>query len=396
MHLQMTGLTDKGHGALHAVRPRDLCYLLAAVEARDVGLAARRLHMADRSLEEALRAMERELDVELFARHDRGLVPTPAAGALADEARRVLARLAAPAGDRPGVDGRARTLRIGAAPYLSTESLRLFLAILHDRDPGVAAQVGHALTAEQLRRLRSGELDLAIISSVGGEADLDTVPVFAGDAMAAYVPAGGHLAARRVLRPDDLREQDLVMFPRSMNPSLYEWWLATIHAAGYRFRRVHAAAGSDPQDLVTSVTAGLGVVLANSAFVETSGIGRLVAARAIDPPLWVPDQVVAWRRDAPPRLRALLPVLRSVAHELRGQSMGRRFIGEAHGREELTARELEVLQLAAHGLSARQVAERLTVSPATVRSHLENIYPKLGVTDKTSAVATALRQGLIR
>jgi DNA-binding NarL/FixJ family response regulator len=85
-----------------------------------------------------------------------------------------------------------------------------------------------------------------------------------------------------------------------------------------------------------------------------------------------------------------------VAHELRGQSMGRRFIGEAHGREELTARELEVLQLAAHGLSARQVAERLTVSPATVRSHLENIYPKLGVTDKTSAVATALRQGLIR
>ena len=61
----------------------------------------------------------------------------------------------------------------------------------------------------------------------------------------------------------------------------------------------------------------------------------------------------------------------------------------------LTPRELEVLALAAQGLSARQTAERLIVSPATVRTHFENIYAKLGVSDKASAVASALRQGLI-
>jgi PAS domain S-box-containing protein len=80
-----------------------------------------------------------------------------------------------------------------------------------------------------------------------------------------------------------------------------------------------------------------------------------------------------------------------------GQELGR-FLGRRRGELEaplLTPRELEVLQLAAQGLSARSTAERLVVSPGTVRTHFENIYPKLGVSDKASAVAVALRLGLI-
>ena len=61
----------------------------------------------------------------------------------------------------------------------------------------------------------------------------------------------------------------------------------------------------------------------------------------------------------------------------------------------ITDRQVEVLQLAAEGLSARRIAERLTVSTGTVRTHLENIYPRLGARDKASAVAEALRLGLI-
>ena len=61
----------------------------------------------------------------------------------------------------------------------------------------------------------------------------------------------------------------------------------------------------------------------------------------------------------------------------------------------LTPRELEVLRLAAHGLSATRTAERLVVSPRTVRTHLEHIYAKLGAADKTEAVASAIRYGLI-
>ena len=61
----------------------------------------------------------------------------------------------------------------------------------------------------------------------------------------------------------------------------------------------------------------------------------------------------------------------------------------------LTARQLEVLQLAAGGLSARSTGARLSIAAATVESHLENVYRRLGVTDKTSAVAEGMRLGLI-
>jgi DNA-binding CsgD family transcriptional regulator len=61
----------------------------------------------------------------------------------------------------------------------------------------------------------------------------------------------------------------------------------------------------------------------------------------------------------------------------------------------LTPREREVLQLAAEGLSGPSIANRLVVSPATVKTHFSNLYRKLGVSDRTAAVARGLRFGLI-
>ncbi|HEX3561958.1 MAG TPA: LuxR C-terminal-related transcriptional regulator [Solirubrobacterales bacterium] len=61
----------------------------------------------------------------------------------------------------------------------------------------------------------------------------------------------------------------------------------------------------------------------------------------------------------------------------------------------LTPRELELLRLAADGLSGPQIAEQLVLSPATVRTHFGNIYGKLDVGDRASAVAKAMRLGLI-
>jgi DNA-binding CsgD family transcriptional regulator len=60
-----------------------------------------------------------------------------------------------------------------------------------------------------------------------------------------------------------------------------------------------------------------------------------------------------------------------------------------------TAREQEVLQLAAEGYSGPSIAAELVVSPATVKTHFENIYKKLGVRDRPAAVAKAMRLGLI-
>lgn len=61
----------------------------------------------------------------------------------------------------------------------------------------------------------------------------------------------------------------------------------------------------------------------------------------------------------------------------------------------LTPREHEVLVLAAEGLSAASIGERLFLSPSTVKTHLAHVYDKLNVSDRAAAVAEAFRQGLV-
>jgi DNA-binding NarL/FixJ family response regulator len=61
----------------------------------------------------------------------------------------------------------------------------------------------------------------------------------------------------------------------------------------------------------------------------------------------------------------------------------------------LTAREVEVLQLLAFGKTNKDIAEQLFISPDTVKTHLEHIFEKLGASDRTAAVAEALRRRLI-
>ena len=90
---------------------------------------------------------------------------------------------------------------------------------------------------------------------------------------------------------------------------------------------------------------------------------------------------------------SLTRTLLAIGHEL-GHFLDRR--RDELGYTPLTNRELEILRLAAEGSSGPGIAEELVISPGTVKTHFENIYAKLGVSDRSAAVAYALRTGLIR
>jgi ATP/maltotriose-dependent transcriptional regulator MalT len=64
--------------------------------------------------------------------------------------------------------------------------------------------------------------------------------------------------------------------------------------------------------------------------------------------------------------------------------------------DSLSAREIQVLQLAARGMSNSEIARELFVSATTVKAHLAHVYRKLGVGDRTAAVTAALEGHIIR
>jgi len=61
----------------------------------------------------------------------------------------------------------------------------------------------------------------------------------------------------------------------------------------------------------------------------------------------------------------------------------------------LTAREVDVLRLLARGLSAKEIATRLVITPKTARNHIEHIYAKTGTANRVRASMFAVQHGLI-
>jgi two-component system nitrate/nitrite response regulator NarL len=72
-----------------------------------------------------------------------------------------------------------------------------------------------------------------------------------------------------------------------------------------------------------------------------------------------------------------------------------RFREENESRPRLSDREHEVLGLIAEGLSAPEIGERIHLSTATVKTHLQHLYEKLGVSERAAAVAEGMRRGLV-
>jgi DNA-binding NarL/FixJ family response regulator len=109
------------------------------------------------------------------------------------------------------------------------------------------------------------------------------------------------------------------------------------------------------------------------------------------------------------RAGAAAYVLKSAAKDelllvIRAVAAGRRHISsdvalsvaEHLGKEDLSPREIEVLELIREGNRNKQIAERLSIAETTVNFHIKNIVDKLQANDRTHAVTIALRRGLLQ
>jgi len=70
-------------------------------------------------------------------------------------------------------------------------------------------------------------------------------------------------------------------------------------------------------------------------------------------------------------------------------------LAERMGTEDLTIRELDVLEQIVQGKSNKEIGTELDISEATVKTHINSLLSKLGVTDRTQAATAAIRRGIV-
>jgi LysR family transcriptional regulator, carnitine catabolism transcriptional activator len=186
---------------------RRLRYFLAVVEEQSVTRAAARLHVAQPSLSQALRAFEDELGVQLFDRVGRGLRLSAAGEALIGPGRQALRAMDEGREAIAGVLGlRSGTLDIAALATLAVDPLAALVGRFRALHPGVAVRMLEPETADGVRSLvRDGRCELGAAHLSASRDELDMQPL--GEQELRFVmppqPGGGTdrpLSARELAR----------------------------------------------------------------------------------------------------------------------------------------------------------------------------------------------------
>jgi LuxR family transcriptional regulator, maltose regulon positive regulatory protein len=163
---------------------------------------------------------------------------------------------------------------------------------------------------------------------------------------------------------------------------------AALHAAASVAAGRVALASGDDEPACDRFEDAIDLLLRDQAPLEAAAV-RVDLAGALEA-AGRPEAAVREARTALATLQEIRPVERDRAAAVLGRC--RR---EDLGNDTLTARQVEVLQLVAEGLSDLEMAERLVLSEHTVHRHVANIYARLGCSTRAAAIARATRLGIL-
>ena len=239
---------------------RKLRYFVATAEELHFGRAARRLGLSQPPLSMALQALEKDLGARLFDRDNRNVALTAAGATLLVEARKILAQVdhARAMVGRAG-RGEEGNLSIGFITPAEYSFLPPLVRQFRRRYPRVSLQLRELMSDAQLDELTRGTLDIGFLTGPMADAGLPWREVMAEPLIAA-LPRGNRLAASAgKLSIRQLAGEDIIMFPRSIAPALFDETVAFCHSAGFGLRVAQEV--SQSQTIISLVSAGLGIAI---------------------------------------------------------------------------------------------------------------------------------------
>jgi DNA-binding transcriptional LysR family regulator len=294
---------------------RQLRYFVAVAEEGHITRAAERLGMQQPPLSQQIKAIEQELDLQLFRRKARGVELTDAGRVLLDQARGILERL-----DQRTARGEQGRLCVGIAPTAPfhpfvPHAIRAF----REAYPLVSLTLEECLSKQAIERLRGEQIDVAFLRAPVADPQGLAVHHLLDEPMVVALPRSHALAGRdhrsEPIRLRVLAEETFIVFGGSAGPGIADASLAACHRAGFNPRLGQQA----PRIASTLglVSAGLGVALVPASIqrVQVDGVAyrRLL-------PRERPTAVLnfALRRDDPSVVvRNFLDLVRRVARDER-------------------------------------------------------------------------------
>src|SRR5690606_1583188 len=165
------GQQEIKHLLLTRFRMRQLVAYIAVYEHRNIQAAARELSLDHSTVSKSISEIEDILDTDLFARHTRGVTPTPAADILYRHARQIVNQCARTAAELSQIHAEPGThVVIGCVSYLDTVAVKALVRFKSEREDGQIIRLVFGRTKDLHRRLQLGEIDL-VISRLGGTED---------------------------------------------------------------------------------------------------------------------------------------------------------------------------------------------------------------------------------
>ncbi|KXF48705.1 LysR family transcriptional regulator [Rhodococcus sp. SC4] len=247
---------------------RQLRYFIAVAEDEQFSKAAARLGVAQSTISEQVRLLEKHLDAELFLRSSRSVRLTSAGEALLAGARTTIAELSRlEEVVRKHAMGQSGELRVGAVGPALHRAVPLILRRLIRASPDLAVSIHTLSTEAQVRKLVAGELDVGFVRGLVRRRGL-RVETLMEESLWAVLPSDHRLAGAETLSLSDLNGEPFVFWPRGRNPSFYDQLISTCHQ--HDCVPSQMIEGSDMQTQMAFIGAGLGVSVQPESFRDRS------------------------------------------------------------------------------------------------------------------------------
>ena len=297
------------------VELRHLRYFMAVAEELNFSRAAERLHMAQPPLSAAIRQLERDLGVDLFARTTREVKLTEAGRAFLAGARRTLADAERAAEDaKRAAAGELGHLRLAYSWSTRFETLPALGRAFRATHPDVELLAQEMWNARMPQAFANGSIDIALSLCPEIDAELQLAPIHK-ERLVGLLPESHPLAGEDAIPLSALADEEFIVFPREIAPRLYDAFISIFRRAGF-----------EPRVRVESFHTGwdLGVLaeipaVAMAPQTVAGGLPDGIVAVAVSEPTDSLETCLVWRADdSSPTIAAFVGVARSALGTLTG------------------------------------------------------------------------------